>query len=454
MSPDEDQYECNSFPDQALFGSQFEDFDDSVLFANCQIQPEEEDHSDVIIPVPVTEETLTVQDEPFLDECDEAKTGSAVDDSGTGKSDRDSFLSLARAGKDKQLDCHRLSKTAKNCCQALAEAVNSHYRSDYPDVRVFCNICKQSKWTISVPMGFGFDGNLYQSQNDRTKYVFKASQEEDSVVSGRDVNKLLRRPMEKRLKCEKCYKSFCKKYTLEKHMKAYHSVENPFKCEVCGKTYQYKGTLKKHMETDHLKLRYDCNYCGRPYTQKGHLRTHIQMHHLKETRFKCEQCDHISSSPGRLKRHIEAVHQKKRHFCQECGTSFSTDYTLNSHIKAKHSKESPYKCKKCGKKLSTSKALQLHVKAIHLNERHQCKDCQKSFSGLDAMRRHMKVIHSVGKQYNCDHCGKIFASNYQIKQHISEVHLKERKFVCNFCNKAFSQKVNLVKHIKKCLNSE
>ena len=95
------------------------------------------------------------------------------------------------------------------------------------------------------------------------------------------------------------------------------------------------------------------------------------------------------------------MHEGKRDFkCSLCEATFSTQRSLNRHVKVVHEKNLPFKCSE--------------------------NDCDKSFGEQHRLKNHVKEVHEgIRKTFLCNHCGKGLCSNQQLKRHENKFHRGE-----------------------------
>ncbi|KAM4571933.1 zinc finger protein 335-like [Fundulus diaphanus] len=139
-----------------------------------------------------------------------------------------------------------------------------------------------------------------------------------------------------------------------------------FPCPVCSKVYPMQKRLTQHMKTHSSEKPHMCDKCGKSfkkrYTFKMHLLTHIQS---LGDKFKCEFCDFTCENKKQLLNH-QLSHTNDRPFkCDYCKYSTSKEEFLVSHMAIKHTGEKPFSCDMCHFTTKHTKNLRLHVQCRH-----------------------------------------------------------------------------------------
>ncbi|CAL8368404.1 unnamed protein product [Lota lota] len=176
----------------------------------------------------------------------------------------------------------------------------------------------------------------------------------------------------KPFKCEECdYSSVYKKDVL-RHS-AVHNKEkqlpkiSQFPCPICHRIYPMQKRLTQHMKTHSTEKPHMCDKCGKSfkkrYTFKMHLLTHIQS--LGDSQFKCEYCDYTCDNKKMLLNHQLSHTNDKPFKCDYCQYSTSKEEFLVSHLAIKHTGEKPFSCGLCHFTTKHRKNLRLHVQCRH-----------------------------------------------------------------------------------------
>ncbi|XP_068996461.1 zinc finger protein 335-like isoform X2 [Embiotoca jacksoni] len=140
-----------------------------------------------------------------------------------------------------------------------------------------------------------------------------------------------------------------------------------FPCPVCHRVYPMQKRLTQHMKTHSSEKPHMCDKCGKSfkkrYTFKMHLLTHIQTH--GDNKFKCEFCDYACENKKLLLNH-QLSHTNDRPFkCDYCKYSTAKEEFLVSHLAIKHTGEKPFSCDMCHFMTKHRKNLRLHVQCRH-----------------------------------------------------------------------------------------
>ncbi|NXY13185.1 ZN335 protein, partial [Atrichornis clamosus] len=142
---------------------------------------------------------------------------------------------------------------------------------------------------------------------------------------------------------------------------------NSFPCPVCNRVYPMQKRLTQHMKTHSTEKPHMCDKCGKSfkkrYTFKMHLLTHIQA--LANRRFKCEFCDYVCEDKKVLLNHQLSHMNDKPYKCSVCKYSTFREDFLVSHMAIKHTGGKPFACEFCHFTTKHKKNLRLHVHCRH-----------------------------------------------------------------------------------------
>ncbi len=114
--------------------------------------------------------------------------------------------------------------------------------------------------------------------------------------------------------CKRCCKSFKTKQGLSRHYFTVHLKQRPFKCNDCNATFGQKCSLQRHRRSVHNKE--DCNFvcehslCALVFVKYSALQSHIKAQHNGEYPFRCHHpnCSKTFMWSSSYKSHEETVH--------------------------------------------------------------------------------------------------------------------------------------------------
>uniref|UniRef100_A0A8B9P9E8 Zinc finger protein 335 n=1 Tax=Apteryx owenii TaxID=8824 RepID=A0A8B9P9E8_APTOW len=142
---------------------------------------------------------------------------------------------------------------------------------------------------------------------------------------------------------------------------------NSFPCPVCNRIYPMQKRLTQHMKTHSTEKPHMCDKCGKSfkkrYTFKMHLLTHIQA--IANRRFKCEFCEYVCEDKKILLNHQLSHMNDKPYKCSFCKYSTFREDFLVSHMAVKHTGGKPFACEFCHFTTKHKKNLRLHVHCRH-----------------------------------------------------------------------------------------
>ncbi|NWT10946.1 ZN335 protein, partial [Vireo altiloquus] len=142
---------------------------------------------------------------------------------------------------------------------------------------------------------------------------------------------------------------------------------NSFPCPICNRVYPMQKRLTQHMKTHSTEKPHMCDKCGKSfkkrYTFKMHLLTHIQA--IANRRFKCEFCDYVCEDKKVLLNHQLSHMNDKPYKCSVCKYSTFREDFLVSHMAVKHTGGKPFACEFCHFTTKHKKNLRLHVQCRH-----------------------------------------------------------------------------------------
>ena len=181
-------------------------------------------------------------------------------------------------------------------------------------------------------------------------------------------------------------------------------------CPQCYKMFCSKKNVKRHVQYEHeRKDRLHCTSCNKTYASKTALTYHMKKFHSDSSGMKCDGCDEIFLEFKKFKDHIK-IHRKKSskkadHRCDECHATFSDKSNLNRHMSDIHStsnfntekitvKAFPFQCEQC--KFITKRK---HYFEIHKIKQHGLDDKEDSPPENDSWFFHIIFLELIIKSY-------------------------------------------------------
>ncbi|XP_053619656.1 zinc finger protein 260-like isoform X2 [Plodia interpunctella] len=156
--------------------------------------------------------------------------------------------------------------------------------------------------------------------------------------------------------------------------------------------------------------------------------------------------DHIlNPKPKKKQSHTKKYVYEKSHTCETCGSSFTSNASLQAHIR-RHLGIKPFVCSICGYACVLSMELRRHMMR-HTGQRpYKCRVCDRRFGDFGSRQKHER-LHMGLRPYQCSICGKAFNYSYVLANHML-THTGEKKYSCGPCNKKFTKAHHLKYHNK------
>lgn len=167
---------------------------------------------------------------------------------------------------------------------------------------------------------------------------------------------------------------FCKHYVtslddLKAHMLT-HNKEKQCQCSICTRWFDNEIILNNHMTTHRQQKSYPCKECGEILSDSIRLECHMRGHRNEES-IRCKICNQIFCYQSSLKDHMDSYHGDKRFEempfrCEECKVGFFKKPVFRSHMQ-RHKKKilSPVQCSICQNPFSSQHSLNCHLRSKH-----------------------------------------------------------------------------------------
>lgn len=262
------------------------------------------------------------------------------------------------------------------------------------------------------------------------------------------------------LKCRICWEPFKKLDDVAKHINDVHNIKilfefhigiQPFKfddekllCGICDRNFPCLRQLSRHM-TSHYQ-NYTCEECGKSYTTNSSLQQHIRFSHISNKRI-CRRCKKTFNSLIDKREHVKSSSKCWAYQCAVCGVRFMTWTLKEQHLENVHGQaKKTHKCPECATIFLTRNAYRNHFATMHAGINFVCSYCGRKFTTKRHLEQHT-VIHTGIKLFNCPICSKSFPRKANLTQHMW-IHSEYKRFKCTPCNKQFNQRVSYKSHMK------
>jgi hypothetical protein len=170
------------------------------------------------------------------------------------------------------------------------------------------------------------------------------------------------------------------------------------------------------------------------------------------TKYECKQCSFVCFTAKSFTEHSMQLHKQKPFACADCGMRYKHKYSLEDHVKAKHSSQEPtIPCDKCGKKFYTKAYLFVHRREQHIlgdSRKVKCDICNLWYKGQRNLSKHKETHREEShKKFQCLYCSKTFRTRNSLNVH-ERVHTGETPYKCHLCVKHFKRSHHLYSHLK------
>ena len=204
-----------------------------------------------------------------------------------------------------------------------------------------------------------------------------------------------------------------------------------FICTYCHMSFNHQYLLVTHVQS-HLvneqtmlaslpEGKFECQHCGTIFSTNYKLGTHLATDH--KAGIPCKICGKLFGFEMHLYHHERNMHGRL-HQCSTCGKTFKQSAHLTGHARV-HSNVKPFSCEVCGQQFKMQKTLSYHTKSFHdpdIIKDHQCDVCGKRFLIAASLQYH-KISHSDVYSYECRTCGKMFKRSSGLRRHHKNHHV-------------------------------
>ncbi|CAG9574921.1 unnamed protein product [Danaus chrysippus] len=191
------------------------------------------------------------------------------------------------------------------------------------------------------------------------------------------------------LKCRICWEAFKKLDDVAKHINDVHNIEILFEFHIGIQPFKF----------DDEKLL--CGICDRNFPCLRQLSRHMTCHYQNYT---CEECGKSYTTNSSLQQHIRFSHISNKRICRRCKKTFNSLVDKREHVKSS-SKCWAYQCSICGVRFMTWTMKEQHLEKVHghAKKTHKCPECATIFLTRNAYRNHFATIHA-GINFVCSYC--------------------------------------------------
>ena len=277
------------------------------------------------------------------------------------------------------------------------------------------------------------------------------------------------------LMCDKCDFTALHKSTLQRHVFTKHDIDKHKKCPCCEYKTPHTQKLYIHIDSQHPEYgdkKLSCEKCWKSFIYELSLKQHVSFEckfsdysksrpkrkqsksqiqkSKKKSNVKCDYCCEILNGGNQIKIHYKEVHPDKpiilegidKFHCDYCNNFFFTKINLERHSYVKHGKETGKKiCQKCFGPFSTQHNCQ---KERYIRSTYICDNCGMTFASKDNLKSHVLSVHEKRLDFACKHCGKRFPTLKVLEGHVKQTHTQNVK--CEICDKKISNPIELRRH--------
>lgn len=256
------------------------------------------------------------------------------------------------------------------------------------------------------------------------------------------------------IECEYCEMKFVKKFMYKQHL-VNHNKDVNFYCNICKKTCMTARNFALHRKT-HEELY--CDRCQRSFTKRFTFKAHMAVHEAQSqldsdgvaaVNYQCFDCKKMFLTYQRAKVHMKS-HQRRSCLCNICGKIFKSSTSLQSHLETHTDRK--HECPQCDKVFQTTAGLGEHMSKHTNRYRYKCNECDRAYDVRARLVKHINIAHK-NFRVQCHRCPMKFTSNESLKKH-QITHTGIYPYKCAHCTNEYRNKFNLKVHSRKYHNVE
>ena len=120
------------------------------------------------------------------------------------------------------------------------------------------------------------------------------------------------------------------------------------------------------------------------------------------------------------------IEQKPVACCDFCSSKWSSEVTLERHVRFEHELKGQFECDTCKEVFTFQSSLQMHISLEHHDSQDfQCAKCDSNFYAKRNLLNHIMKVHEkrkLGKLLKCDYCTMTCRDERGLRSHELESH--------------------------------
>ena len=244
--------------------------------------------------------------------------------------------------------------------------------------------------------------------------------------------------------CYICHQEFEQLLNLTEHVYMHEKGGN-ITCTHCQRDFTEPNRIRKHIGQIHEKETSDCNDCTGSSTGRDHLSAHVVKHEEAKD-FKCEAS---GPEKADLERASKEPDPQVEGSCKRKKTHGDITPDKASDIKENEVKhKAPDETMMPGKeeRIENAEALTLEDGIVQAGEGKkplECNICGKRFTSNLTLEGHMKIHVSPETTHECYICDQECGQLLNLTEHVY-MHEKGGNITCTYCQKDLTEKENTI----------